>query len=253
MVEWLEEIGIGLAAGFLSGLTGVGGGIIMIPLLVSLIHLDQRVAQGTSLLTFSMPVLALAARRYWREGRASVRAALGIAMGIIPSSIFSAHLAQGIPIALLRHIFGAFILIVGAYQLWQNLRRMHPKESPSRKPLWAWGFLGGLIAGTLSGLTGIGGGVVLVPYLVWVVRLDQHTAQGTSLLTLSLPVLAAAAYPYYRSGNVLPLAALGLGLGLILGSLISARLAQKIHASCLAMLFSLFLMSLGVYFLFRRT
>lgn len=98
---------------------------------------------------------------------------------------------------------------------------------------------------------GYRGGVVLVPYLVWVVHLDQHTAQGTSLLTLSFPVLAAAAYPYYRSGHVLPLAALGLGMGLVGGSLISARLAQKIRGSLLSVLFSLLLISLGIYFLIR--
>lgn len=105
MLEWLEEVGIGIAAGFLSGLTGRGGGIIMIPLLVSLIHLDQRVAQGTSLLTFSMSVSALAARRYWRKGRAIIRTAPRITASIVPASILLAHFAQKVPTDILRKIF----------------------------------------------------------------------------------------------------------------------------------------------------
>lgn len=95
MLEWLEEVGIGIAAGFLSGLTGVGGGIL----------LDQRVAQGTSLLTFSMSVLALAARRYWRKGRAIIRTAPRIAASIVPASILLAHFAQKVPTDILRKIF----------------------------------------------------------------------------------------------------------------------------------------------------
>lgn len=251
MEEWIEELGIGAVAGLLSGLTGVGGGIIMVPLLVSFIHLDQHVAQGTSLLTFSLPVLALAARRYWLFGKALPAAALGIALGMIPMSALTAHWAQQLPTAVLRQIFGGFIVLVGSYQLWQALRRQILTERTPRQPLWAWGLLGGLLAGTLSGLTGIGGGVVLVPYLVWVVRLDQHTAQGTSLMTLSFPVLLLAALPYYKAGRALPLAALGLGIGLVLGSFISARIAQRINSTHLTAIFSVLLIGVGGYLIFH--
>lgn len=251
MEEWVEELGIGMVAGLLSGLTGVGGGIIMVPLLVSLVHLDQHVAQGTSLLTFSLPVLALAARRYWLFGKAAPSAAIGIAAGMIPMSALSAYWAQQLPTAMLRQIFGGFIILVGSYQLWQTLRGVKLADRSLRQPLWAWGLLGGLIAGMLSGLTGVGGGVVLVPYLVWVVRMDQHTAQGTSLMTLSFPVLLLAALPYYRAGRALPVAALGLGVGLVLGSLLSARLAQRINSTHLTAIFSILLIGVGAYIMLR--
>ncbi|MCS7153415.1 MAG: sulfite exporter TauE/SafE family protein [Bacteroidia bacterium] len=251
MTQWLEELGIGIAAGLLSGLTGVGGGIIMVPLLVSLIHLDQHVAQGTSLLTFSMPVLAMAARRYWLAGKVKPIASIGIAIGMLPMSMITAVWAQSLPTALLRQIFGGFIAVVGLYQIWQTWRGSVPEEKIPRSPLWAWGLLGGIIAGTLSGLTGIGGGVVLVPYLVWVVRLDQHTAQGTSLLTLSFPILLAAAIPYLKAERALPLASLGLGVGLVLGSSLSAQWAQNIRSSYLSISFGVLLVIIGIYFVLK--
>jgi uncharacterized membrane protein YfcA len=88
----------------------------------------------------------------------------------------------------------------------------------------------GLVTGVVSGLFGIGGGVLIVPALVLLVRLDQHTATGTSLGALLLPVGLLAVLEYHRRGQVhVPYAAL-LAVGLLVGALVGAKFAESCRA-----------------------
>ena len=108
----------------------------------------------------------------------------------------------------------------------------------------------GIIAGTLSGLVGIGGGIVIVPLLVILFGLSQHEAQGTSLAVLSIPVCIIAAWAYYRSGYVnLPVAAL-VALGFVIGGLLGPKIALPLPDETLRKLFAVVLMAIAVYMFF---
>lgn len=99
----------------------------------------------------------------------------------------------------------------------------------------------GLAAGVLSGLFGIGGGVVIVPALLFVVRMSPETATGTSLAALLLPVGALGAWSYYRSGFLDLPAALRIAVGLFLGAWLGAHVALKLPARDLQRAFAVFL------------
>jgi len=100
----------------------------------------------------------------------------------------------------------------------------------------------GLAAGVLSGLLGIGGGILLVPALVFVVGLTQHQAQGTTLALMVPPIGLLAAWTYYKQGNVdLKIAGL-ICLGFFLGGLFGAKLATVINAALLKKLFGVALL-----------
>jgi uncharacterized membrane protein YfcA len=104
----------------------------------------------------------------------------------------------------------------------------------------------GVGAGVLSGLFGIGGGVVIVPALLYVARMSQITATGTSLGALLLPVGALGAWEYYRTGDLDVRAALMIAIGLFFGAFFGAKLAHLLTAVQLKRAFAVFLVLVAV-------
>jgi uncharacterized protein len=113
----------------------------------------------------------------------------------------------------------------------------------------------GVLAGVASGLFGVGGGIVLVPALIYWAGFNQHTATGTSLAVLLPPIGLAATVEYYRHGNVDIHAAVLLAAGLFVGAWIGAYFANQIAGPHLRLLFGVFVTGLGIYLVhgaFRR-
>ena len=104
----------------------------------------------------------------------------------------------------------------------------------------------GLAAGVLAGLFGIGGGILIVPALLFLARMPMLTATGTSLGALLLPVGALGAITYYRAGNLNIRASLLIALGLFVGAYFGSRLAQMIQPSTLKRLFAVFLVLVAI-------
>ena len=105
----------------------------------------------------------------------------------------------------------------------------------------------GVIAGVLSGVFGIGGGVVIVPALIYLAGFRQHQATGTSLAVLLPPIGIAAAYEYYRNGNVDIRSAAFIAAGVLAGGWLGAVIANRVSGPYLRLAFGLFVVSLGVY------
>jgi uncharacterized protein len=102
---------LGLAAGVLAGLAGIGGGIIIVPLLVFAFGFTQHMAQGTSLAVLIPPVGLLAMMKYYKAGDVNFKAAALIAAGLLLGSVFGAKIALNMPQAMLKKIFGAVLLL----------------------------------------------------------------------------------------------------------------------------------------------
>lgn len=110
-LHWIGLLVLGLAAGVLAGLAGVGGGIIIVPALVFLFGFSQHLAQGTSLAVLIPPVGLLAMIQYYKTGDVDLRAAALIAGGLLLGSIFGAKLALDLPQATLKKVFGGILLL----------------------------------------------------------------------------------------------------------------------------------------------
>lgn len=108
---------IGLAAGVLSGMFGIGGGIVIVPALVLLSDFSTKTALGTSLGALLLPVGLLGAYTYWENGNLDVRASLLIAVGLTLGVAAGARLAQVLPAPLLQRLFAVFIMVL-AVRLW---------------------------------------------------------------------------------------------------------------------------------------
>lgn len=110
----------------------------------------------------------------------------------------------------------------------------------------------GLAAGILSGLIGIGGGVIIVPALIFLFGLSQHTAQGTTLAMLVPPIGILGAWMYYRSGYVDLKIAVLVGMGFILGSLFGAMFATRIPNVVLERIFGIAMLGIAVKMIFAK-
>ncbi len=108
----------------------------------------------------------------------------------------------------------------------------------------------GLIAGFMSSMVGIGGGVIIVPALALILGMSQKMAQGTSLLMLALPVAAAGAYTYYRAGNIDWRASLVLASTFIVGGYFGGLLANRIDSTWTKRIFALFIIGVACKYLY---
>lgn len=108
---------LGLGVGVMVGLMGIGGGIVLVPALVYVLHMDQHMAQGTSLFILLPPVGLGALHKYWKEGQADLRAGIICAAGILVGGYFGGLIAVPLPSRPLKGLFGCFLMLA-AYLLW---------------------------------------------------------------------------------------------------------------------------------------
>jgi len=117
-------------------------------------------------------------------------------------------------------------------------------------PQWAIFLIIGAVGGITSGFFGIGGGIVIIPALIYWAGFSQHMATGTTLAMLLPPVGIAAAYEYYRHGNVDLKAAMFLALAMMVGAWIGAYFANFLPGPYLRLIFGLFLFILSLYLIY---
>jgi uncharacterized membrane protein YfcA len=194
---------VGAAAGMLAGLTGVGGGVFLVPLLVGVLYLPQHEAHGTSFLII-LPIAVVGTITYAAMGHMDWGLILGLAMGGVLGVLLGARLMMLLPEDRLRWLWGVFIIIVGFFLM--MTRWGYPTEAATAAYAASWTSVGiaipiGFVAGILAGMMGVGGGVVLIPGLVMILGVDQHTAQGVSLAVISFMALLGV-LAHYRLENV---------------------------------------------------
>jgi uncharacterized protein len=103
---------LGLIAGVASGFLGIGGGVVIVPLLVMFFGLTQHQAQGTTLALMIPPIGLLAALKYYRDGNVDVRIAVFVCIGFFIGGLLGAHLVSPVPEHILRKIFGVLLLAI---------------------------------------------------------------------------------------------------------------------------------------------
>jgi uncharacterized membrane protein YfcA len=109
---------LGLGAGTLSGLIGIGGGVLIVPALVFLFKFTQHRAEGTTLALLIPPIGILAVLPYFKQGNVDVRAAAFICVGFLFGGLLGGHLANGLSNAALQKVFGAALVLIGVKMLW---------------------------------------------------------------------------------------------------------------------------------------
>ena len=255
-----------LAAGLLGALTGLGGGVVLVPLLTLVFHVDIRYAIGASLISV-IATSSGAAAAYVREGFSNIRIGMFLELATTVGAIFGAFLATRVPTHALAIIFG-LVLLYSAWLSWQQTR--HPEASPHPKNPWSdrlrmsgsypgasgsqcaytadripAGFATMFGAGTLSGLLGIGSGAVKVLAMDRIMRIPFKVSTTTSNFMIGVTAAASAGI-YLQRGYINPGLAFPVMLGVLGGSLLGARLLVKAQVSLLRTIFTFVILALGV-------
>jgi uncharacterized membrane protein YfcA len=247
-------LGLGLVAGFVAGLLGVGGGLIIVPALIWLFNvqgvspaIQPHLALGTSLASILFTSLS-SVRAHHRHGAVDWSTLRQITPGIICGTLAGAWLASLIPARPLKIFFVAFLFYAGL-QMTLNFKPKPSRELPGQLGM----FGAGSIIGSVSSWVGIGGGTLSVPFQAWC-NVPLHRAIGTSA-AIGFPIAAAGAVGYFLGGwqhaglppgslGFLSLPALG---GIALGSILTAPLGAKTtHALPVAKLKRIFAVLLFV-------
>lgn len=253
----------GAGAGVFAGMFGIGGGVVIVPVLMLLLNFSPVQAVSTSLAALMLPVGLFAVISYHRANLLSIKGAVLMALGLLITSLLGAEIALALPASTLKQLYGFFLLYMGwrfaeprmAWADWQLIRSGGSVAAPGTaeeeiQRTSGWVLFGiGLVAGVFSGMFGIGGGAIIVPALVGFLNFDQKVAVGTSLAALMLPVGLPGVLRYYEAGQLDIGVAIPVSLGLAAGSVIGARIAIGLPSKRVRRLYGLFLLFTGLWFL----
>jgi uncharacterized membrane protein YfcA len=117
MIFIVSFLALGLAAGILSGILGIGGGIILVPALVYIFGYAQHTAQGTTLAIMVPPIGLLAAWTYYKHGAVDLRTAVFVCVGFLIGGLIGAKFAVNLPSEVLKKVFGIWMLVIGAHMV----------------------------------------------------------------------------------------------------------------------------------------
>jgi uncharacterized membrane protein YfcA len=246
---------LGLAAGVLSGLFGIGGGVVMVPMLIAVFGLDILNANATSLAAMLLPVGVLGVIAYYKAGLLDLKKSLWIAVGLVFGSYAGAELAVNLNESVLAKLYAAFLLYVAVSYV--DIRSLFGKKKPEQvavhtagKAIWSFILLG-VVAGIIAGMFGKGGGLIIVPALVKLFRYDPKAAAATSLAALQLPVGLPSVIVYAHDGHLNILYAALIAAGIVVGVLGGTKIAVRMPSAMFKKVYALFLFAVAIYMVFK--
>jgi uncharacterized membrane protein YfcA len=257
MLAWIIYAALGLVAGVLAGLLGVGGGIVIVPMLSIAFDLQglpsqyiQHMALGTSLGTIMFTSIS-SFRAHHKHGAVNWSVVRRITLGIIVGTLAGSWVAAQLSTRFLKGFFAVFLFYV-ATQMILNIKPKGGRQLPGRVGMSAVG--GGI--GVVSSLVGIGGGTLSVPFMVWC-NMTMHNAVGTSA-AIGFPIAVAGAAGYLINGlkvaaDLPPMslgflylpALIGIAVTSILTAPLGARIAHKLPVAQLKRVFAILLYVMG--------
>ena len=255
-----------VGAGLLGALTGLGGAVVLIPLLTLVFHVDMRYAIGASLISV-IATSSGAAAAYVRDGYSNVRVGMFLEVATTIGAVFGAFLATRVPARALAVIFGLMLI----YSAWLSRNRKVDGQAGAIDNPWSdklgmssaypdrvrggkiaykvdrirAGFATMFGAGILSGLLGIGSGAVKVLAMDRIMRIPFKVSTTTSNFMIGVTAAASAGI-YLSRGYVDPGLAFPVMLGVLAGSLVGAKILVHSRVSLLRTIFAFVLVALGI-------
>ncbi|MGB9416224.1 MAG: sulfite exporter TauE/SafE family protein [Acidobacteriaceae bacterium] len=260
----LALFGTSIIAGLLGALTGLGGGVVVVPVLALLFHVDIRYAIGASLVSV-IATSSGAAAAYVREGFSNIRIGMFLEIATTLGALVGAYLTAMVSTKAIGIVFGIVLLYSAIASFRGHHEDVAPQhtggladrlrlegEYPAEGGLKAYvaqrvpaGFGIMFLAGGLSGLLGIGSGAVKVLAMDQAMRLPFKVSTTTSNFMIGVTAAASAGI-YISRGYILPSLAMPVMLGVLGGSLLGSRILVRARVSTLRMLFAIVIVALGV-------
>lgn len=258
-----------ILAGFLGALTGLGGGVVIVPVLCLIFKIDLHYAIGASLVSV-IATSSGAAAAYVRDGYSNIRIGMFLEVATTLGALLGAYLVAKVSADWIGVVFGAVLL----YSAWAsihhatrspksnekdalavrlNLRGSYPLQGTKQNYVAEHvpaGFGIMFVAGTLSGLLGIGSGAVKVLAMDQVMKLPFKVSTTTSNFMIGVTA-AASAGVYLSRGYILPGLAMPVMLGVLAGSLAGSRLLVRAEVKTLRWIFAVVIVGFGVEMIFN--
>jgi hypothetical protein len=267
----LITLGTSIIAGLLGSLLGIGGGIVMVPVLTLLLHIDIRYAIGASIISV-IATSSGAAAAYVREHMTNLRVAMLLEIGTTTGALTGAFVAGKINSRWLYVIFGVMM----GYSAVIMFRKRHSQDAPVPPDYWAdrlnlhgsyydeaeqrqidyrvthtyIGLALMYVAGLISGLLGIGSGALKVPAMDLAMRMPIKTSTATSNFMIGVTA-AASAGVYFARGDIDPFIAAPVAAGVLIGATGGSKLLPRLQSSFIRGLFVLVLVWISVQMLWR--
>lgn len=260
----LALFGTSIVAGLLGALTGLGGGVVVVPVLALLFHVDIRYAIGASLVSV-IATSSGAAAAYVREGFSNIRIGMFLEIATTLGALVGAYLTAMVSTKAIGIVFGIVLLYSAIAGFRGNHEDAAPQHSggladrlrleggyPAEGGLKAYiaqrvpaGFGIMFLAGGISGLLGIGSGAVKVLAIDQAMRLPFKVSTTTSNFMIGVTAAASAGI-YISRGYIVPSLAMPVMLGVLGGSLIGSRILIRARVSTLRVLFAVVIVALGI-------
>ena len=261
--------GFSCLAGFIGALTGLGGGVIIIPALVILLNIDIHYAMGASLISV-IATSSGTAVAYLREGYTNLRIGMFLETAAVVGAFFGALLVAAMSTSILAIIFGV-VLIFSALLSWKQKEKHELIKTPdplakklqlegsyptvngpihyvAQKVLLSWGIMG--IAGLLSGLLGVGSGALKVLAMDQAMRLPYKVATTTSNFMIGLTAAVGSGI-YLTRGYINPYLTFPVVIGVLLGAFLGAKLLMRLHNKILRIIFSFIIFLLALEMIYK--
>jgi len=235
-LDWIfiaSQLVTGAVLGLLIGMTGIGAGVLIMPALMFISHVDPAVAVGTSLL-FSVLSKGYGVLEHWKLGSIDKETNFSLSAGAIPMVLIASlgvnKLKQFLPPEIfnfwMKIALAAMVLAISIYLFWDGFKKNQDNSykcgDPLTKPQKIKGAAYGGVVGTLVGATSIGGGVFIIPILTGVFKLSAKCVVGTSILiSVALTLVGSGIYLYYGNVDIM------IALLLVVGSLLGIRAGAK--------------------------
>lgn len=257
-----------LLAGLVGSLTGLGGGVIIIPMLTLLFHIDIRYAIGTSLISV-IATSSGAASAYVKDGISNIRLGMFLEIATTCGAVIGAMLAVYMPTAVIEILFACILVISALLSLrdkkeepirtesrWSRLLRLgstYPTsmgEEPYTVQKVPGGFAMMGLAGVISGLLGIGSGALKVIAMDTIMRIPFKVSTATSNFMIGVTAAASAGI-YLLRGYIDPAISMPVMLGVLAGALIGSKLLVKASTRILRIVFAILIVFLAFQMIYK--
>jgi len=256
--ELLILLALGIGVGAYGTLIGAGGGFLVVPLLIITYHFEPRMAVGTSLVFVFFNALS-GTIAYLRQRRVDVRVGGLFALLTIPGAILGAFITSYFESSAFKMVFAAILTVTSIYLLVRPLKEVNdPKhmgyhrriidfkgEEHSYSVPLLRGFLISFLVGFVSSIFGIGGGIIHVPAMIFLLGFPVHISTATSHFILAFSSLVGSA-THAGLGNVNFEFAIPIGLGAVLGAQLGALVSQRTRGTLIERLLGLALIAVAI-------
>lgn len=242
-------LALGILVGLLGALLGIGGGMVIVPLLVFAWGYEPQLAIGTSVLVVLLNAVS-GTWGYIRQKKVCVDAALKFAVATVPGAFLGSYAAEYLQGRLFYLVFGAFF-VLAAINMYRKASKNAAGKTAGEVPEvynWKLGVLCSVGVGFLASILGIGGGIVHVPFMVYVLNFPVHVAIATSTCILAVSSLAGLV-SHAMLGHIVWISGLAIGAGAFVGAQGGVALAQRLQSGILMKLASVLVLITGIKFL----